>query len=64
MTARLRRHKGMIIIAIIVVLVLFGRLYRDLHPTIVFIAHKKANIWGRYQEQTAAKKSYILKTIQ
>lgn len=44
----------MIIIAIIVVLVLFGWLYREFHPTIVFIAQKRASIWGRYQEQTAA----------
>lgn len=47
MTARLRRHKGMIIIAIIVVLVLFGWLYRELHPTIVFHSPQESKYLGK-----------------
>ena len=47
MTARLIRHKGMIIIAIIVVLVLFGWLYRELHPTIVFHSPQESKYLGK-----------------
>ena len=47
MTARLRRHKGIIILAIIVVLVLFGWLYRELHPTIVFHSPQESKYLGK-----------------
>ena len=47
MTARLRRHKEMIIIAIIVVLVLFGWLYRELLPTIVFHCPQESKYLGK-----------------
>ena len=47
MTARLRRHKGIIILAIIVVLVLFGWLYREFHPTIVFHSPQESKYLGK-----------------
>jgi hypothetical protein len=64
MTARLRRHKGIIILAIIVVLVLFGWLYRELHPTIVFHSPQESKYLGKVSGTDGSIEKLTLKAIQ
>lgn len=50
MTIKLKRHKGLIKIAIIMVLVLFGWLYREFHPTIIFHTPQESKYLGKVSE--------------
>ena len=48
MPIRLKRHKGLMnTIAVIAALVLFGWLYRELHPTIIFHTPQKSKYLGK-----------------
>lgn len=47
MTIKLKRHKGLTITAVIMVLVLSGWLYRELHPTIIFHTPQENKYLGK-----------------
>ena len=50
MTIKLKRHKGLITIAVIMILMSFGWLYRELHPTIIFHTPQKSKYLGKVSE--------------
>lgn len=50
MTIKLKRHKGLIKIVIIMVFILFGWLYRELHPTIIFHTPQENKYLGKVSE--------------
>ena len=47
MTKKLKRHKGLIKIAIIMVPMLFGWLYRELRPTVIFHTPQERKYLGK-----------------
>jgi len=50
MTTKLKRHKGLIKTVIIIVLMLSGWLYRELHPTIIFHTPQESKYLGKVSE--------------
>ena len=48
MPIRLKRHKGLMkTITVIIALVLFGWLYREFHPTIIFHTPTRKQVFGK-----------------
>ena len=60
MTTKLKLHKGQIKAVIIIALLLFGWLYRELHPTIIFHTPQETKYLGKVTEISGSiQKLYI-----